>query len=409
MNAEDVKNILTTIVVNVNAIAMPFESFLNCAVHNLFNSDKGEVSQKLEIIDDLLGAGADDILPAQTIGKKKARELFAQAIASKKYNAASLILSIVPTLMIEPKEFNQIITQGSTELVLQVCKRFYRDKRAWLNNTFWPIIVARSDAEEIIEKFIEVHILPDDIDSQAKVLFLGIKKQNEGIVRALARPELMTKYNKGLSPLHVALWKGEEDATIVDILLAAGADPHLKGRSGVPLTSLELACSFGWTGLIAKFIRSRDDLLDPNSGQSSAPISSYAIYTAVNSGEKKSIKTLCDLAVEYGIENYLDLTGCRGLIMLNAATINKNEGIVDYLISLGADVNAKNAANISPLAMAMLAGTETIVNSLVSAGAKIDKEEADYIASEERPNPTTSPSRGYSQAAAAPEVDQSRS
>ena len=182
----------------------------------------------------------------------------------------------------------------------------------------------------------------------------------------------------GYTPLHAAILRGDE--ALVAVLLAHGADPNARLLRGTryarqgKLFALDVA----WTGaepffLAAKF--GRGDIMrrlaesgaDPHAGLDGGVTPLMAAAGMLTGGFGRAGKDRLGREMDSAeMEVALTQDPDRRSVM--------NSGIdaVKAAVELGADVNAANAAGDTALHMAAYHGFKTVVEFLVSRGARLD-------------------------------------
>jgi ankyrin repeat protein len=121
----------------------------------------------------------------------------------------------------------------------------------------------------------------------------------------------------------------QDDAAVVEQLLAAGANPRTANRYGI--TPLLKACENGDAAIIEKLLKAG---ADPNTAQ---PEGETALMTAARTGNLDAVKILLDHGARVNAkENW------RGQTALMWAVAEKHVDVVQLLIQHGADVNARS-------------------------------------------------------------------
>jgi ankyrin repeat protein len=121
----------------------------------------------------------------------------------------------------------------------------------------------------------------------------------------------------------------DNDAALVDRLLAAGADPHTPNRYGI--TPLLEACLNGGTAIIDKLLKAG---ADPNTTQ---PEGETALMTAARTGNIDAVRTLLDHGARINAQETW-----RGQSALMWAAAEKHPDVVRLLIERGASVDARS-------------------------------------------------------------------
>jgi ankyrin repeat protein len=193
----------------------------------------------------------------------------------------------------------------------------------------------------------------------------------------------------GDTPLHLAAEKGHLD--IVGYLTEKGANVNVKRRYG--LTPLHFAAQSGHLDIVKYLVDEKGADINVRDGHGKAPV-----YFAVCNGHLDIIKYLVDIKGAYfgtnyslyvAVQNgYLDIV--KYLVDEKGADFNVMEGyysdtplhfaaknghldVVKYLVDeKGANVNAENTSWYTPLHMAAWGGYLNVVKYLVEKGADIN-------------------------------------
>ena len=182
----------------------------------------------------------------------------------------------------------------------------------------------------------------------------------------------------GYTPLHAAILRG--DAEVVETLLAHGADPNARLVSGTRYARQGklFALNMNWVGatpffLAAKF--GRGDIMrrlaergaDPHAGLDGGVTPLMAAAGMLTrgfgrAGRDRRGREMDSAEMEIALTQDPDRRGVMG------------SGIdaVQAALELGADVHAANAAGDTALHMAAFHGFKTVVEFLVSRGARLD-------------------------------------
>ena len=179
----------------------------------------------------------------------------------------------------------------------------------------------------------------------------------------------------GYAPLHAAILRG--DLVLVKALLAKGADPNLRMTKGTPIRRNStdyflLAPLIGSTPylLAARFVEAEmmQTLLDGGADPKlTMPNRATALMLAAGMDSKVTENRRGINVIDYGklepdskvlpaVEIAFKAAGDaravnkEGDTALHAAVTHRYESVVEFLASHGADVNARNQANFTPLA-----------------------------------------------------------
>jgi ankyrin repeat protein len=155
-------------------------------------------------------------------------------------------------------------------------------------------------------------------------------QSNENMVKLLLSKgaEVDAKDDDGMTPLHMAAWKGEK--AVVALLLSHGAEVNAGNKHGT--TPLHYAADFD----------GYKDLADR--------------------------KGVVELLVSHGAE--VNAKDNIGLTPLHEAAFEGNKAVVELLLARGADVNAKNDKDSTPLHLAAEYGCK-VVELLLAHGAQV--------------------------------------
>lgn len=179
---------------------------------------------------------------------------------------------------------------------------------------------------------------------------------HESVVRVLvergADPNVRDEGDRAC-PLHFAAERGE--MSIVRLLVDHGADPSAPGTTHL-LDAPGWAVCFDYANHVdvARFLIARG-----------AP---YTIFTAAALGEATAIHQLKIAGAD--VNERMDRTNHRRTA-LHLAVLKKQPAAVLALIAEGADLNALDAAELTPLDTAALAGDAAIAQRLLDAGARM--------------------------------------
>jgi uncharacterized protein len=151
---------------------------------------------------------------------------------------------------------------------------------------------------------------------------------------AAVRAELQKKSDvnrpalDGSTALHHAVHR--DAVEIVDLLLAAGANPMAANRYGV--TPLSLACTNGNAKVVERLLRSG---ADPNTA---LPGGETAVMTAARTGDVSVLKALIEAKADVNAREK-----SRGQTALMWAAAENNAAAIKVLIDAGADIHARTS------------------------------------------------------------------
>ncbi|MGB2863329.1 MAG: ankyrin repeat domain-containing protein, partial [Sedimentisphaerales bacterium] len=191
--------------------------------------------------------------------------------------------------------------------------------------------------------------------------------------------DVNVKNNEGLTPLHCAAREGHKE--IVELLLAHGADVNV-GGADYNRTATEFAMRSNHTDIVQLLVSKGADI---------SPLH-FALYTKDETKARDLIEgdtdvsrrtpngtTPLDRAVVAGLKDIAELLIAKGADV-NAkdnwdwtplhSAVYGNKDIVELLISEGANVNARDGASRTPLWYAKDKGNTEIVELLRKHGAK---------------------------------------
>ncbi|PIQ24526.1 hypothetical protein COW64_18555 [bacterium (Candidatus Blackallbacteria) CG18_big_fil_WC_8_21_14_2_50_49_26] len=157
--------------------------------------------------------------------------------------------------------------------------------------------------------------------------------------------------NFGFRPIHNAARTGQEE--IISLLLRAGAQVNSPEDLSDPLSQ---AASIGDLASVKL-------LLDAGALLNYAPGLSTAAARAAGEGQLDMLKFLLDQGA---------LIECKGVSALTSAVHSHQLEVVDYLLSINADLNYIDLSDYSPLAAAIKIQNEALVKKLIAAGANTD-------------------------------------
>jgi ankyrin repeat protein len=166
-----------------------------------------------------------------------------------------------------------------------------------------------------------------------------------------------------LTPLMLASMRGHSE--VVEALLTAGADPARRNTNGK--TAAELAAESGHHHIVAKYL---DGKLD--GGYNTKLIAELrrtarikGLHTAVEEGRLGEVRRFLAEGMDVNARAYV-----AGDSPLAEATRSRQREVMDYLLSVGADLNAK-ALN-PPLYWAAMHDDEALVRDFLARGALVD-------------------------------------
>jgi uncharacterized protein len=215
----------------------------------------------------------------------------------------------------------------------------------------------------------------------------------------------------GYSALHAAILRS--DATLVQALLAHGADPNIRMTKGTPVrrnstdyfllaplvgsTPYLLAAKFLEPEIMQALIAGGADpkLTMPNgatalmlaAGMSSSTNEDRRGINVIDFGKlEPEVKVLPVVAAALEIGGGINAANGTGETALHAAVTHRYETVIQYLVDHGADINAHNRDGLTPLGLlARRVGGEkptasTVTGSRSSGGAIADEPAAQRVA-----------------------------
>ncbi len=158
----------------------------------------------------------------------------------------------------------------------------------------------------------------------------------------------------GSTALHWAVHRDALD--VVDLLLAAGANPKAANRYGV--TPLSLAATNGNARIVERLLRGGGD---PNTA---LPGGETVLMTAARTGDVAVLKALIEANADVNARE-----SSRGQTALMWAAAENNAAAIKVLIDAGADVNARTSEGAAPAARASLVNGRRLLRSDRRVGA----------------------------------------
>jgi len=149
------------------------------------------------------------------------------------------------------------------------------------------------------------------------------------------------------------------NADIVDVLLAAGANPKIANRYNV--TPLSLASMNGDAAIIERLLKAGVD------ANSTSEEGQTALMTASLSGKVDAVKVLLEHGADVNIQEPI-----RGQTALMWAASEGNAGVIELLLKSGADFKMKSKTGFTPLLFAVRNGQIDAVKILARNGANVN-------------------------------------
>lgn len=160
------------------------------------------------------------------------------------------------------------------------------------------------------------------------------------------------------TPLQDAVYR--DDASAVEKLLKAGADPKAANRYGA--TPLSLACTNGNPKIIELLLKSG---ADPNAA---LPGGETALMTAARTGNLDSVKMLLAHGAAVNAKE-----SRRGQTALMWAAAEGNVAVVEELLKAGANLHDRLESGFTPFLFAVREGQIGVVKVLLKAGADVNE------------------------------------
>jgi len=179
------------------------------------------------------------------------------------------------------------------------------------------------------------------------------------------------------TPLHMAVFNG--DVEFVKTLISAGADINAKNNPGI--TPLHVAALRGNIE-VAKILLSKGADVNAMDKDGNTPLAvanmskhDHMVQYLKEIGGNMSFSSIIQAAEKGTVENVRFFVEQKGVeastknVALFIATTFGNTEIVKYLISAGADINAKGFNSLTPIQLAAMNGNVEIAKALISVGA----------------------------------------
>ncbi|KAL2864836.1 ankyrin repeat-containing domain protein [Aspergillus lucknowensis] len=181
------------------------------------------------------------------------------------------------------------------------------------------------------------------------------------LLEPILYPQLAQHYRRNARNETVLCWAAKTDqvSVINKIRTAAIRKEHLEA-SFVFLAMLE-AAKLGHTATMISLLELGGDLYDlnPSKNQSRALLESCALHDAAGAGHVDAVQALLDHGVDVNI--------AHGVSVLASAAQNGKSETVQFLVTRGADIKARNL-----IAFAVKSRDPDLVRFLLNKGAEID-------------------------------------
>ena len=188
--------------------------------------------------------------------------------------------------------------------------------------------------------------------------------------------------NDGQTPLHLAASLDDEPA--ISVLLEAGAEVDARTNDG--LTPLQLALQGGRRAAVATLLEAGADpdardgegrLVDPASCERWGTVAFFVFATAdvvagcLEAGEDpRAVRPQPGPSIP--LDGWLVGTDRPNTPLHVAAAQARDAAVITALVQAGADVNARDGSDNTPLHEAAANGTPGVVRALLEAGAEVD-------------------------------------
>lgn len=157
----------------------------------------------------------------------------------------------------------------------------------------------------------------------------------------------------GWTPLHFAA--GNKELAIIQLLMAAGADPKARNYGGRGVAPLDLAVRFNEDAAVFRALMEAD----PATGSSR----DWQLLHTAGYGTAAELQTLLDAGGDPNERS------ASGLTLLHIAARNDDEAVAHALLSAGIDPTTKDDIGWTPLHVAASARNIAVTEALLAAGA----------------------------------------
>ena len=159
---------------------------------------------------------------------------------------------------------------------------------------------------------------------------------------------------------------GDRAAQIVQILLAAGADPNLKSGSGA--TALIIAAAQGSTAIVRALLAANADV---NLAHDRDKVCHTPLITAIEKGQAAIVQLLLEVGADYLVPNG------KGILPIDLANSKGLNNVVASLREQGADTDTLTATTTALIGAARTGDLEA-VRQAIAAGAALDGDDRDF-------------------------------
>jgi cytohesin len=169
-------------------------------------------------------------------------------------------------------------------------------------------------------------------------------------------PELvLTKDERGRTPLHLAAERGDED--IAQLLLGCGADAG--ARDGLGATPLHVAATAGHTAVAGSLVASKSDVNAKDKGGNGP------LHLAARLGRHDAVAFLLACKAKVDARNF------DGETPLHRAATAGHKVVVELLLRSGADITAEDFEGRTALQLAERMAREDVVELLLPKGVRV--------------------------------------
>ena len=215
---------------------------------------------------------------------------------------------------------------------------------------------------------------------QTQTLHEAAQKGDADAARALIAggEDVKAGDNSGNTPLHLAAGYGHVE--LIRMLTEAGADVNAKDNTGS--TPLHTAARMGYTpaerlartilrnSTVSGTVTFKDRSRDGDGDAEAAQEFNWSGADAISLGDAGAVRTLIGAGADVNASNEDDTTP------LHAAALNDDVEVaadaVRALTEAGADVDAREKAGLTPLHVAAYGGHAETVRALMASGADVD-------------------------------------
>jgi len=210
----------------------------------------------------------------------------------------------------------------------------------------------------------------DDVIPEApkNPLFYAVRNDlTEQVKQALEEEGLNpneARLQDGLTPLHVAVGKGNDD--IVALLLDHGADPSLtQGQGG---TALHMAVDAGHVPIVRRLLKHEGVDVNARNRWGRTPLMDVLVSTQIV--DEATRTEILNLLLDAGAD--VNVQSNDGSTALHAAAWTNRREAVEILLARGAATDKRQTSGAHPLHLAAQGGHLGIVELLLASGAEVN-------------------------------------